>query len=521
MEREAGYARRFSFGPLERRGIAGSLRAGQLVLLTAGGLGAFIAFRVTSSGAGLFGGLILVLLASLAAFLPFQGMTLEQWAPLAVAYGWRRLTGQDRYRSEHPVLGVIAGLNGRDARREPALPAALDGCEILAVPVAGGQEVGVFHDAAAGSLTAVMAVRVKAFGLLSESEQERRLDRWGQALSSLARTGGLVRRVQILERTVPADGDAMHRYLAEARDPSLGPDTMPRRSYEALLEDAGFVTQDHELFVALQVDERRAASKGGQRSRRRDGDVRAMACAALIREMQSFATRFDPIDVVVEGVLPPRMLARAIRLAYDPYGRERTNRLAAADPAMAGTDPSTFGPLATEESWDLFRSDSAVHRTYWVAQWPRLAVAPTFLAPLLLSADVVRSLSVVLEPVSPERARRSVEAAITSDLADEELRTERGFRTTARQRKRQDAVVRREEELSSGHQEFRFAAFVTVSGPDEEGLELACDQVEQSAHQAYLDLQPLWGEQDAGFTFGALPIGRGLRSTGPLNGGGW
>jgi hypothetical protein len=174
--------------------------------------------------------------------------------------------------------------------------------------------------------------------------------------------------------------------------------------------------------------------------------------------------------------------------------------------------------LATRDSWDRYRTDSAVHRTYWIAQWPRLLVAPTFLAPLLLSADVVRSLSVVLEPVSPERARRAVEAAITSDLADEDIRTRRGFRTTARRRKRSDAVVQREQELAAGHQEFRFAAYLTVTGTDDADLELACEQVEQAAHQAYLDVQPLWGEQESGFTFGALPIGRGLRSQGALGG---
>jgi len=59
---------------------------------------------------------------------------------------------------------------------------------------------------------------------------------------------------------------------------------------------------------------------------------------------------------------------------------------------------------------------------------------------------------------------------------------------------------------------------VTVSAHDLDELEVACDEVEQSAHQAYLDLQPLWGQQDIGFTQGALPIGRGLRPSNPLAG---
>ena len=60
--------------------------------------------------------------------------------------------------------------------------------------------------------------------------------------------------------------------------------------------------------------------------------------------------------------------------------------------------------------------------------------------PLLLSATAVRSFSVVVEPVPPARARSAVEAAVTSDEADEQLRRERGFRTTARRRKQQAAT---------------------------------------------------------------------------------
>jgi hypothetical protein len=51
---------------------------------------------------------------------------------------------------------------------------------------------------------------------------------------------------------------------------------------------------------------------------------------------------------------------------------------------------------------------------------------------------------------------------------------------------------------------------VTVSAPDEEGLERACAEVEHAAQQARLELQRLYGEQDSAFTF-TLPLGRGLR----------
>ena len=60
-------------------------------------------------------------------------------------------------------------------------------------------------------------------------------------------------------------------------------------------------------------------------------------------------------------------------------------------------------PTAAEPTWDLLRTDGVLHRTYWVAQWPRLEVGPAFLGPLLLTTTAVRSFSVVVEPVPPRR----------------------------------------------------------------------------------------------------------------------
>ena len=521
MDEPDASARAYRFGPLERRGLVGGLRHGQLAVLATGAAAAVIVFRAVSGGRGLLVGLLLAAAAATVAFVPIRGRPPAEWAPVLMR--WLRLSacGGARYRSTQPLAGVSAPLDGTELRRERDLPDSLAGCEILGVPVDPGQDVGVFRDPALGALTAVLAVRVRAFGLLGEAEQARRLARWGQVLAGLARNRTPVRRVGILERTVPSDGDELQRYLVEARDRALPVTDPALRSYEALLDCAGDVTQDHELFVALQVDERRACARAGRLAHGRHSTRQETACAVLVRELTTFATRFDPSDVTVEGALTPRMLARAIRLAFDPYGRERLNRLTAASPDLAGADPSACGPTAADVAWSSYRTDGAVHRTYWVAQWPRLAVGPTFLSPLLLDGQAVRSVAIVLEPIAPERARREVEAQITTDEADEQLRAERGFRTTARQRRALSGARERERELADGHQEVRFAAYVTVSARDADELEVACDRVEQAAQQAHLDLQVMWGEQDLAFTHGALPIARGMADDAPLGRGRW
>ena len=490
------FSRSFSFGPIERRGLVGGLRLRQAGVIVCGCLAGVVLVRSLPAGSGLPIALLVIGLSCAVAFGPVRGKTLEQWAPVLVSWWSLRVRGGVSYRSARPTAGSSEASD---------LPEALAGSTILKVPVDAGHDVGVFRDPSLGCLTAVLAVRVRAFGLLAEAEQERRLARWGQVLASVARNDRVVRRICLLERTVPSDGDEMQRYLVEAGDSALTPMDPAARSYQALLQGAGDLTQDHELFIALQVDERRLT--------RREHGIDA-ACRVLIRELSAFASRFDPADVVVDGALSASTLARAIRLAYDPYGRARSNRFSLV--AGDGDASLDFGPIAAEAAWDSYRTDSAVHRTYWIAQWPRLAVGPAFLAPLLISANVVRSVAVTFEPVPPSRARRAVEAAATSEEADEQLRAERGFRTTARRSKQRRATLEREQQLAEGHQEVRFAGFVTVSARDADELGIACDEIEQAAHQAYLDIQPLYGQQDVGFTQGALPIARGLRPSNPL-----
>lgn len=305
--------------------------------------------------------------------------------------------------------------------------------------------------------------------------------------------------------TVPSDGDQVARYLQEERDPTVPLATSSVASYIELVESAGAVTQDHELFVCVQIDAKKA-----WRQVKRLGKGNQGAVTLLLRELETLAERLVAADIQVQGALRPRMLARVIRDAYDPYGRTFRNRLAAVSPDRAGVSPAQAWPLAADATWSEYRTDSALHATYWVAQWPRIDVGAAFLAPLLMQTNVLRSVSTIMEPVAPSVAIRKIEAARTTDIADEQTRARQGFVTTARKRQQQDATMRREDELADGHAEFRFAGYVTVSAPDEEALERSCAEVEHAAQQARLELTRLYGQQAEGFTF-TLPLARGLK----------
>ncbi|MEZ5078110.1 MAG: SCO6880 family protein [Solirubrobacterales bacterium] len=495
--------RRYRFGPLERRGLVGPLGFGQVATLAvaaAVGLGALYLLR---SWPGLIVALVIFGAAAGAAVVPFEGRTIEAWAPIAVRWMLRTRDQKRGYRATSPGAGVRQREDG-SLIGEASLPPELSGLRMLEVPY-GSDRVGVLHDRAAGTFTAALAVRASAFGLLDGAEQERKLDAWGSVLASLARDGSAVRRVQWIERTLPAQADELASYLQAERDRAVPLDSGLVASYIELVESAAPSTQEHEILLALQVDERR----GARELRRLGGGIEA-ACELVLREAESFAERLSIAEVTVFGMLRPRRYAEAIRDAFDPYGRQGRARAALGELEREGVDPSLMGPLADESAWATYRTDSAHHATYWIAAWPRTDVGPAFLTPLLMQTTALRTVAVSIEPVPHSVAIRKAEAERTAEVADELQRERQGFMTTARIARRAQAAARKEEELADGHAEMRFAGYVTVSARSAVELERTAAEVEHAAALSRLELQRLYGEQAAGFTF-TLPIGRGLR----------
>lgn len=490
---------RYRFGPLERRGVILGLRPAQIAAVGLAVLLVVILLRSSTGSLGLPLAIVVVLVALAFAFFPIAGRTVEEWTPIAARYIARRVTGGHRYLSQAPLVGQVSS----EPRPERAqLSPALGALEILSAPVAGGT-LGVAKDARAGTYTAVLATRGRSFVLLDPSDKARRLAAFGAVLKGLAREAGLVSRVQLLERTLPDDTDGVARYLSERA--TLAPTSASHEAYAELIRDAGAATQAHEAYVAVTVDARRS-----MRAIRHAGGGDQGACTVLARRLTSLTTELQAGEVIVSGVLTPRLLAEMIRLAFDPAARGQLGARAARHPESAGAAPHNAWPLATETSWDAYRTDSAWHATYWISELPRVDVGPDWLVALLLQTTVPRTLAVTMEPVPPLRSHRDIEAARIADMSDESLRRRHGFRTSFRKVREAENAERREQELADGYADFRFSAYVTVSAPTRDELELACGEVEQRANECALDLRRMNGEQDEAFTY-TLPLGRGLR----------
>lgn len=493
-------ATRYEFGSAaEDRTFVMGLRGSQVALLASGLVFAVAVVRAAGGTASSFAIAVgVVAVAACAAVWPVGGRTADEWGPVVLRWLLDRVARRHTYLSPVPLLGL-------DASGEPVQhpPPTLAGVDLLAAALDGGTgDIGIVHDRREGSYTALLAVRGASFQLADNPDRERRLAAWGSLLAGLARASSPIHRVQWVERTAVEDGDEMGRYLAEAvavprSHPGLA-------SYLDVVDQAGPVAPAHESLLAVSISDRAVR----RRARRRRDE--ATVLDVLVRELRHLQRQLAAADLVVDGILTPRMVASLLRTAFDPFARPGLARRVTATREEPSTPLGNAWPLATETTWATYRTGEVWHATYWVAQWPRSPVGADFLAPLLVGTTVMRTVSLTMQPISPLRAHRDAEHAVVKGQADEELRARAGFANTARRRRAQETAARRERELADGHADYRLAGYVTVTAESVQELDAACSEVEQAAHQSGLELRRLDGQQDVAFTW-ALPLARGLK----------
>lgn len=489
-----GQQRTYIFGARRQSGPLAGLRAGQLACLAVGVIGALGLLRLGASLGGLAAAVAWAGGWAAAAFVPIGGRTLQQWAPVLVRWAWRRATGRHRWESATPLLG-----HDHHGRAQLDVPDVLVGLEILAAPAGRtGQTVGLVADRRELTYTALLAVDGQPLDLADQAERDRRLAGWGGLLAGIAQSSAPIHRLQWVHRSVPDGGDALGRWLADHRrvdrdDPSLA-------SYLELIDGAAPASTAHETLLAISLSAVRA-----HRQVKAAGGGDAGAAAVLLREVASIRRHLARSEVTVRGALPPRAVAFALRCAADPGARRQAARRQAAG-APDGVDPASAAPLTTETTLTAYRTDSAWHTTYWIAEWPRTPVRAGWVDPLL-TTQATCTVGLIMQPVDPATATRQVERQHVAALDDRELRRRAGFVDTARRRTQREAVLRREEELAAGHGAYRYAGFVTVTAGSRTDLEVACGEVEQAAARAHLALRREDGRHDEAWTW-TLPICR-------------
>jgi hypothetical protein len=460
------------FGRLERRGVLLGLSGPQLAAV-----GAAAVIAVTAEyAAGLPGLLAAALLWApllAAGTASLRGRSVMVWLPIVGDWWLRRVLGATRQlhrvRQPHATTGGL--------RLElPGIRAPL--------PVATSPHgAALVTDRRAGTVSAVLAVRGR--GVLLADDAAHTTAAWGRVLAGLTQARD-VARVQVLVATTPAGECEVRRWWADHATNAGAP--LPARLVADLLADADTATTRITSVLAV------AFRRGGAHD-----DVQSL--------LDTFADTVTAAGLIVEGWIDPRRLCSQMRRAYDPTTRIPSDHAA----VELGTDRfEVLGPMGVAESWAHLRTDTAVHATYWVAEWPRAEVGVEFLQPLLLAPGAHRAVSLIVEPETLRSAARDIRRARVDLVADSAHRARTGRIEDEAARAEADDVATRERDLVAGHGELRFTGLVTVTAADEAALAEACRATEAAAARAMCELRPLVGQQAAAHTAAALPLARGI-----------
>lgn len=467
------------FSRLSRRGIILGLTGGQLTTLGIGALTLVTALYTAGSTGLVLSAPVLAVSAALT-WGTVGGRRLVTWLPITSVWLWRTATGQRAFRR-------------RLSRPRPAGTLALPGDAAALRQWLDEETAAVMvHDPHAATLTAIVGVTHPAYILLDRAEQQRRVTGWGRVLATTCRSGRIA-SLQILERTLPDSG----RGLSEWWDRHGTHDhSWASTTYDDLIRRAGPAGERHATTISIALDMKTAA-----RAIRAAGSGMRGAATVLRQEMSTMTAALRAADLTPGGWLTPGDLALILRTAYEPgitTALERHGTL--------GRDLATAGPVAVSESWGSLRSDSAHHAVLWISEWPRSQVYPGFLAPLLLTSGVRRSLSLHYQPLRADLAARDLRRKKTEYISDAAQRQRIGQIEDAQQNAEYADVLQQEADLTAGHGVLRITGLVGLSAASADELERTIASVEQAAIQASCETRRLYGQQAQAFAAAALPI---------------
>ena len=471
------------FSRLTKRGIMLGLSMPQLVVLGVAIL-IVVASLYTAGGMGLAWTSPLWGSAALVAVIPAGGRKAIEWVPILARWVARTWLGQLTFRR-------------RIIKPRPAGTLALPG-DAASLREWEDPETGaaMIHDPHAQTLTAILGVSHPAFVLLDPGEQQRRVGGWGRVLAAACRSGR-ISRIQVSERTLPDSGSGLAEWW---RTHGTNDGSWAATTYAELIERAGPAGERHATTISLALDMKAAA-----RQIRTSGGGMRGAATVLRQEMTTMTTALRAAELTSTGWLTPGEVAVILRSAYDPAAAPALERHGAL-----GRDLATAGPVAVTETWDRLRSDSAFHAVLWITEWPRSQVFPGFLAPLVLSNGILRTLALHYTPVRADQAARDLRKKKTELISDASQRRKIGQVEDASASAELDDVLQQEADLTAGHGVLRVSGLISVSAPTVDELDAAVAAVEQAAIQASCETRRLVGQQAVAFTAAALPLCRSV-----------
>lgn len=457
-------SRTYRLAPIDRTGWLFGLGPAQVLPLAIGVIVAAVVVARTGS--------LLLAAPVMAAGLALAGVRVSGAPALEAApvfARWSLGRGQHHFRAPIPAGGP-----------HPVFPRPLAEMEFVSVDGDGGP-IGVAVSPRQGWYAVSARVTSATPFLLADSgEQERLLGAFGDMLASLDKE-----RMRLI---------SLRWTSFVAPDRLFGLRPFELESIEEELERLGEAPR-HEVLLTL--------TAAGRQGRADPGRARAVA-----DELRLIDERLGQADLFATP-LSPGDLTRALRDRLDPARKGVAGRARSLAEAVGLVTPALAGPLGALEHRDHWEVDVSVHRAYYVREWPRTDVPPSWLGDLLLALPHPRTVGLVFEPIAPQASRRAIARQAVKLSSDEEQRRRAGFRVGAQHDQSRTALAAREAELVAGYPEVDYAGLVVLSASTREELLRKETQALSAAASAGVELAPLDRRHAAGVC-ACLPLAYGL-----------
>lgn len=385
-----------------------------------------------------------------------------------------------------------SGLLGRVPYARTQLPGLAAETDLSEWKDAWDRPFGLIHLPSRNHFTVVFQGEPDGASLVDQRQQDLWVAHWGQFLANLGNEPGVVSAAVTIE-TAPDFGARLRREVQTTASPDA-----PELAKQVMREVMDSYPRGSATVRALIAITFKGEVRDG-------GNKRSVPDVAI-----DLASRIGPLGLQLSSTgagsarpLSAQELREIVRVSFDP---------ASAAPIAEGRatgEPvdlewGDLGPVGAEATWDTYRHDSGVSRTWQMSQAPRGEVYSNVLQRLLEPSGKIdrKRVTLLYRPIDPARAAELVENDRRQAGVRASSTNQPSLRVLAEQA--QALATAREEAKGAGLVNFGMLVTATVTDPAQ--LRTASTTIENLAASARLFLRPVYGSQDAAFV-AALPLG--------------